>query len=168
MTRNELKELQMLMSTEPEDLSDEQKIRLIDLKGLFEKTMPANTSPLPTTRTGEERPLATTPASSSTCALPSSTPASSSTTAFSTNFNKQPKSKVKTKDQETQTDVPAFQRVESAPPVHTRVVAGPFHQVEGRDVIHVYENCWGLRNAGRKRMVNLCRCCVENGGNRIY
>ena len=57
MTRNELNELQMLMSTEPEDLSDEQKIRLIDLKGLFEKTMPANTSPLPTTRTGEERPL---------------------------------------------------------------------------------------------------------------
>ena len=168
MTRNELNELQMLMSTEPEDLSDEQKIRLIDLKGLFEKTMPANTSPLPTTRTGEERPLATTPASSSTCALPSSTPASSSTTAFSTNFNKQPKSKVKTKDQETQTDVPAFQRVESPPSVHTRVVAGPFHQVEGRDVIHVYENCWGLRNAGRKRMVNLCRCCVENGGNRIY
>ena len=152
LTRNELKELQCLMTINPCDLDDGQKVRLVQLKDLFERTMPSNTSPIPTTR---EEALASIPMGSS---------ASSSST-----FNKQPKGiPNQKKDQEVQTDAPIFQRVEPPPPAHVRVFEGPFHQVEGRDVIHVYENCWGLRHAGRKRIVNLCRCCAQNGGNRIY
>ena len=50
MTRNELKELQLLMSTPPQDLSDEQKVRLVDLKELFDESAPPNSSPVPTTK----------------------------------------------------------------------------------------------------------------------
>ena len=132
------------MSMAPEDLGDEQKIRLVDLKNLFEQAMPANTSPLPTVRTTEERPLATTPASSSTPPTSSMVATHSTASTSYTTFNKQPKGRVKTKDQETQTSAPAFQRVESPAPVHTRVIAGPFHQVEGRGVRKLLglAQCW--------------------------
>ena len=148
ITRNELKELQVLMTREPATLDDEEKVRLFDLKEMFDNTMPANTSPVPTVPLGNER--------------------SSSSTASST-YNKQPKEPPRTKDQETQKDPPAFERV-PPPPQHVRVYEGPFHQAEGRDVIHVYENCWGLRHVamGRRRTVQMCRCCAENNGNRIY
>ena len=148
LTRNELKELQVLMTRDPASLDDDEKIRLVDLKELFDATMPANTSPLPT--------------------IPMEESATSSTSTPSV-FNKQPKCVPRTRDQGVQKDPPAFERV-PPPPQHVRVYEGPFHQVEGRDVIHVYENCWGLRHTGpgRKKTVQLCRCCAENNGNRIY
>ena len=70
LTRNELKELQVLMTRDPASLDDDEKIRLVDLKELFDATMPANTSPLPT--------------------VPMEESASSSTSTPSV-FNKQPK-----------------------------------------------------------------------------
>eukprot|EP00439_Symbiodinium_sp_Y106_P042701 s3928_g5.t1 len=56
MSRNELKELQVLMTLDPQSLSDEQKLRMFDLKELFDSTMPSNTSPvhLPTTSSQED------------------------------------------------------------------------------------------------------------------
>eukprot|EP00439_Symbiodinium_sp_Y106_P027213 s7960_g3.t1 len=45
LTRNELKELQVLMSLDPQSLDNDQKLRLFDLKELFDETMPSNTSP---------------------------------------------------------------------------------------------------------------------------
>eukprot|EP00439_Symbiodinium_sp_Y106_P048300 s3792_g6.t1 len=48
MSRNELKELQRLLALEPRDLTDAQGARLLYLKDMFETTMPANTSPVPT------------------------------------------------------------------------------------------------------------------------
>ncbi|OLP98027.1 Retrovirus-related Pol polyprotein from transposon TNT 1-94 [Symbiodinium microadriaticum] len=152
LTRNELKELQNLMTINPQDLGEHQKVRLVELKDLFERTMPMNTSPVPTVR---EEATASTPLGS--------------TSSTSSTFNKQPKAtKKSTVDQGVQTDLPVFQRVEPQPPAPMRVIAGPFHYVDGRDVIHVFDNCWGMRNAGRRRTLTLCRCCAENQGNRIY
>ena len=156
LTRIELKELQMLMTYEPRDLTEEQKERLCDLKEKFDETMPHGCSPLPRYPT-DDPPLP----------LPReqhSFLASSSTGGR----NKQPKAK-EMKDQSTQADYePSFTRATSAPPPVREVIAGPFYQVPGRDHLHVYRECWGLRNAGRVQQVTLCRCCIENGGHRIY
>ncbi|CAE7540315.1 RE1 [Symbiodinium sp. CCMP2592] len=149
LTRNDLKELQVLMSLVPQSLSDEQKLRLFDLKELFDSTMPSNTSPLPTT------------------VMEGSTQASSSASSSSIH-NKKPKDPPKTREQGVQKDPPAFERVPPPPPQQVRVFAGPYYQTEGSSVLHVYENCWGLRNTNRQRQVQLCRCCAENNGNRIY
>ena len=152
LTRVELKELQMLMTHEPRDLTEEQKERLCDLKEKFDNTMPSGCSPLPTSTLDE----APTP-------RPWDQPASSYSTSMS-GRNKQPKPK-EMKDQSVQADYePAFTRV----PPRREVVAGPFYQVPNREHLHIYRECWGLRNAGRVQQVTLCRCCVENGGNRIY
>ena len=149
MSRNELKELQVLMTLDPQSLSDEQKLRMFDLKELFDSTMPPNTSPVPTSvMQGSEQP-------------------SSSSSGAST-YNKQPKELPRTRDQGVQKDPPAFERVPPPHPSQVRIFTGPYHQTEGSQVIHVYEDCWGLRNANRKRQVQLCRCCAENNGNRIY
>ena len=156
LTRIELKELQMLMTYEPRDLTEEQKERLCDLKEKFDETMPHGCSPLPRYPT-DDPPLP----------LPReqhSFLASSSTGGR----NKQPKAK-EMKDQSTQADYePSFTRATSAPPPVREVIAGPFYQVPGSDHLHVYRECWGLRNAGRAQQVTLCRCCIENGGHRIY
>ena len=40
------------MTIDPDNLDDMQKVRLVQLKDLFERTMPSNTSPVPTTREG--------------------------------------------------------------------------------------------------------------------
>ena len=61
LTRTELKELQRLLALEPGSLTDQQGNRLLYLKDLFEQTMPANTSPIPTTR--PEEPLGSTASS---------------------------------------------------------------------------------------------------------
>ena len=156
LTRTELKELQMLMTYEPRDLTEEQKERLCDLKEKFDETMPPGCSPLPRYPT-DDPPLP-----------PPRDQPSSSTSSSSGSRNKQPKVK-EMKDQSTQADFqPAFTRVTPTPPPVREVVAGPFYQVPGRDHLHVYRECWGLRNAGRVQQVTLCRCCIENGGNRIY
>ena len=146
ITRNELKELQLLMSTSPQDLSDEQKVRLVDLKELFDESAPPNSSPVPTVR--EEQP--------------------SSSSSSSSAFNKQPrrllpesKPAVTTREQGVQKDPPAFERVPPPPPQQVRLFTGPFYQTEHGDKIHVYEDCLGLRNNSPRRTVQLCRCCAE-------
>ena len=47
LTRQELKELQMLLSMTPDDLSREQKERMIGLREKFDDTMPEGCSPVP-------------------------------------------------------------------------------------------------------------------------
>ena len=158
ISRNELKELQVLMTLRPTDLSTEQKERLFDLKEKFDETMPEGCSPMPRfsapSTTTPEHPLGEEPPSSSTTS--------------SSGRNKQPRPKVM-KDQETQTDrEPVFTTVEPPPLPVRQVISGPFFQVPGRDHVHIYRECWGLRNAGRIQQLTLCRCCLENGGNRLY
>ncbi|CAE7226577.1 RE2, partial [Symbiodinium sp. CCMP2456] len=155
ITRAELKEVQLLLSVDPKDLTTEQAERLCDLKEKFDSAMPLGTSPTPRFPQ-EAEPVATTdePSSSSSSLAPGR--------------NKQPRPKA-TRDQATQADYePAFTRVEPPPLPQREVIAGPFYQVPGRDHLHVFRECWGLRNAGNVKRVTLCRCCIENGGNRIY
>ena len=148
ITRNTLKELQLLMSTSPQDLSDTQKVRLMEL---FDESAPPNSSPVPTVR--EERP-------------------SSSSSSV---FHKQPRTlptppapSVTTREQRAQKDPPVFERVEAPPAPQVRLFTSPFFLTDHGDKIHVFENCRGLRNNNRWRTVQLCRCCAENNGNRIY
>ena len=158
LSKAELKELQRLLSLDPGDLNNAQKVRLVELREKFRDTVPPGTSPTPTlpepiypdTVLGE--------------------PASSST---SSSRNKQPRRqevpRANTREQGVQVNIePVFQRVQPPPPIQREVVAGPFYQVPGRDHLHVFRECWGLRNAGRVQCVTLCRCCAENGGHRIY
>ena len=160
ITRNELKELQCLLQLDPDSLSVTEKERLLDLREKFNETMPKECSPAPrypidtpTRPVREDPPL-----------LPRDEPSSST----STGRNKQPRPKVM-KDQETQTDrEPVFTRVQPQAPPTREVIAGPFYQVPGREHVHVFRECWGLRHAGRIQQVTLCRCCAENGGNRMY
>ena len=139
LNKTELKELQRILSLDPEELTVDQKFRLVELRTRFEATMPPNTSPVPT--------------------IPGEMASSSS------GRNKQPT----TKDQEVQA-TPAFERVHPppAPEVRVEMYAGPFYQVPGRDVLHLYPTCWGLRNTGRAQNVQLCRCCTENAGRSLY
>ena len=158
ITRNELKELQVLMMLQPTDLTVEQKERLLDLKEKFDDTMPEGCSPLPrfttTSSPNPEQPLGS--------------EASSSSSTPPVGRNKQPKKK-EMKDQSTQADyVPAFTRVEPPPRVQREVISGPFFQVPGRDHLHISRECWGLRHAGRVEQVTMCRCCLENNGHRMY
>ena len=157
LTRQELKELQVLLTRNPESLTREEKERMFDLRDKFDETMPEGCSPVPTLPpTRELRPED-----------PMAEQASSST-SFQSGRNKQPRPK-ETKDQSTQADYePVFTRVEPPPPPRREVISGPFYQVPGRDHLHVFRECWGLRNAGHVQRVTLCRCCLENGGNRIY
>ena len=157
LTRIELKELQLLLQVDPKELTGEQKERLCDLREKFNATMP-DSSPLPREvmdQVDTQRPL----------------PEEASSSTSSTHLagrNKQPKPRL-CKDQETQTEPePAFTRMTHTPPAATNVVTGPFFQVPGRDHLHIFRECWGLRNAGRVSTVTLCRCCLENGGRRIY
>ena len=101
LTRNELKELQNLMTINPQDLGEHQKVRLVELKDLFERTMPMNTSRcLQFVR----RHTASTPLGS--------------TSSTSSTFNKQPKAtKKSTVDQGVQTDLPVFS-VSNLSPLH--------------------------------------------------
>ena len=158
LTRAELKELQRLLALAPEDLSRDQGLRLVMLKEKLDETMPEGSSPLP--RFPEEMFGAT--ATSTLPAEPLGTPASSSTSRA----NKQPK-RVETKDVATQADQ-VFTRVEMQPPAMIRAFSGPYIQVPGADKLHIYPNCWGLRHAGRTQQLQLCRCCAENNGQRIY
>ena len=147
MSRNELKELQRLLALEPRDLTDAQGARLLYLKDMFETTMPANTSPVPTL------PPEMSSHSSSSTAPPPVRPRPS------------------TRDQGVQKDYqPAFERVrpEPIPEVRIETFAGPYHHVPGTDVLHIHGTCWGLRNTGRAQALRLCRCCVENGGRSLY
>ena len=155
LTRQELKELQSLLSCDPKDLSAEKKERLWDLKEKFDETMPPECSPVPRFPTGDD--------DDAVSIDPVTTSSSSSASR-----NKQPKSKT-FKDQSTQADYePAFTRVPPAPLPTREVISGPFFQVPGRDHLHIYRECWGLRHAGRVERVTMCKCCLENGGNRIY
>ena len=157
LARSELKELQVLLSMNFEDLAAEQKERMIDLREKFDATMPEGCSPVPRFNLPrEDHPE-----------VPMGEQASSSTTP-TVGRNKQPRPR-ETRDQATQADYePVFQRVEPPPPPRREVISGPFYQVPGRDHLHVFRECWGLRNAGTVQRVTLCRCCLENGGNRIY
>ena len=157
LTKAELKELQRLLSLEPRDMTAEQALRMCDLKEKFDETMPAGTSPLPRYPFGgEDLPP-----------LPGEQ-ASSSTTPPNVGRNKQPRPK-ETRDQSTQADLPpVFTRAASTPPPTREVIQGPFYQVPGRDHLHVFRECWGLRHAGNVQRITWCRCCIENGGNRIY
>ena len=157
LTRQELKELQSLLSCDPKDLSVEKRERLYDLKEKFDETMPPECSPVPRFPTGDDDDddaVSTDPVMTSS--------------SSSASRNKQPIRKT-FKDQSTQADYePAFTRVPPAPLPTREVISGPFFQVPGRDHLHIYRECWGLRHAGRVERVTLCRCCLENGGNRIY
>ena len=145
MTRDDLKELQRLLALEPSDLTDAQGLRLLQLRDLFETSMPSGTSPVPT--------------------IPPQFPTGSS----SSSVDPLPPRRPTTRDQGVQKDyVPVFQRVVPEPPVRVETFAGPFHHVPGADVIHLQANCWGLRNTGRAQVLRLCRCCVENGGRSLY
>ena len=145
-----------MLSLEPKDLTVQQAERMCDLREKFDDTMPEGASPMPRfPLDSEDLPV-------------QRESASSSTTPPSAGRNKQPKPK-ETREQGTQVDLqPAFTRVPSVPPPTREVIAGPFFQVPGRDHLHVYRECWGLRHAGNVQRVTMCRCCVENGGNRIY
>ena len=48
LNKTELKELQRILSLDPEELTVDQKFRLVELRTRFEATMPPNTSPVPT------------------------------------------------------------------------------------------------------------------------
>ena len=147
LSKLELKELQGLLSRSPASLESEEMKRMYELKEKFEQTMPSTASPLPTTT--PEMPMGCSSSSSS--------------------YNKQPKTMtVKTRDQETQTDNPAFERVHAPPPPEIRMYEGPFTVSQSGDKIHLFDTCWGLRNASRTSRMTLCRCCAENGGRRIY
>ena len=139
LTKAELKELQRLLALDPEDLTADQRVRMVELRTRFQATMPPNTSPVPVVP--------------SECA------------SASTGRNKQPS----TREQGVQA-TPAFERVEPVPvpPVRVEMYAGPFYQVPGRDTLHLFPTCWGLRNAGRTQNVQLCRCCTENAGRSLY
>ena len=153
LTRNELKELQKLLTIEPSEMTNLQKIRLIELQEKFKETMPEGSSPMP--RYPED-------------VFQTNSASSSSSSAFSAiNHNKQPKNK-ETKNAETQTDEPAFIRCPPPQPTAVRTYAGPFYQIPGGDKFHVFPHCWGLRHASRTNTVTMCRCCAENAGNRIY
>ena len=138
------------------NLTVAQKVRLMELQEKFKETMPEGTSPMPRYPTdlfqGFEQ---------------DSSSASSSTTPVAPNYNKQPKAKG-VRSVETQTDAPIFTGVEPPPPPIIRTYAGPFYQVPGGDKFHVFPRCWGLRNATRTNTIEMCRCCAENGGDRMY
>ena len=80
----------------------------------------------------------------------------------------------RTADAGTQTREPAFELLTPinppAPVIHIQRVThpGPYFQVPGRDHVHMYRNCWGLRNAGRVQSLSMCRCCSENEGRQLY
>ena len=73
-------------------------------------------------------------------------------------------------DATTQTDPPAFEYLPPTPTPMIRVQLhdGPFFHVPGREVVHAYRLCWGLRNAGTVHRTQMCRCCAENEGRRMY
>ena len=77
-------------------------------------------------------------------------------------------------DASTQTREPVFELLTPlnppAPVVHIQRVThpGPYFQVPGREHVHMYRNCWGLRNASRIQSLTLCRCCGENEGRQLY
>ncbi|CAE7446981.1 RE1 [Symbiodinium sp. CCMP2592] len=48
LTKTELKELQRMLALKPEQLTSDQKVRLLELRERFEETMPPGTSPTPT------------------------------------------------------------------------------------------------------------------------
>ncbi|CAE7943851.1 GIP [Symbiodinium sp. KB8] len=145
LSKAELKELQRLLALQPADLGSEQMKRMYELKERFEQTMPLS-SPVPT--------------------VPPDIPMGS--TSSSSTFNKQPKP-VEKCDKETQADyVPAFERVHPPIQPEVRMFEGPFTMSQHGDKLHLFQDCWGLRNASRTHQVTLCRCCVQNRGNRIY
>ena len=151
ISKAELKELQNLLSRPPGELDSTQMRKMCELKEKFEITMPPSSSPVPRSISREpDQPMGTSTSSSS--------------------YNKQPKATQKvTCDKETQADIkPAFERVPPPPPVEIRLYEGPFTMTQGGDKLHLFENCWGLRNASRTSRVTMCRCCAENGGRNIY
>ena len=115
ITRMELKELQLLMSTPPGDLTDEQKIRLVDLKEMFDESMPPNTSPVPTCREDPQ------PSSSSSSTHNKQAKSTSATTP-----------RRSTREVGVQKDAPAFERVEPPPTPHVRVFTGRWPLPSGR------------------------------------
>ena len=163
ITKAELKELQRLLALQPQALSDDQKLRMAELKEKFERTMPAGSSPMPTAShqpSDHQMPDFPTGPSSSTSGR-NKQPRTGTSISTSTELKE-------TKDQSTQADyVPAFNRVDPPPRVQREVVAGPFFHTQGGK-LHLYRECWGLRNAGNVQQSVLCRCCVENAGQRIY
>ena len=52
--------------------------------------------------------------------------------------------------------------------IEQTVYQGPYYVAEGGggDCVHMYANCWGLRNT-RARAKQLCRCCNENEGRSL-
>ena len=147
LSKGELKELQRLLALQLTDLNSEQLKRMYELKERFEQTMP-NSSPVPT--------------------LPPDLPLGSSSASSSSTYNKQPRLPEKC-HKETQADyVPAFERVHPPPRTEVRMYEGPFTMSQHGDKLHLFQDCWGLRNASRTHQVTLCRCCVQNQGNRMF
>ena len=182
LSKTELKELQRLLTYSPSQLSCEQMRRMCELKEKFENTMPSTCTPLPTSLPDEptgpfqsssvstrlsDGPYASSTSLRSLPLLQDPKAASSSTPSA---FNKQPKATEKTTcDKGTQADwEPAFSRVQPPPPIEIRMYEGPFTMTQGSEKLHLFDSCWGLRNASRTSRVQLCRCCAENGGRRIY
>ena len=133
LSKAELKELQRLLSLDPGDLNNAQKVRLVELREKFRDTMPPGTSPTPTlpepiypdTVLGE--------------------PASSST---SSSRNKQPRRqevpRANTREQGVQVNIePVFQRVQPPPPIQREVVADHFTKYPDVIISMSFENAGG-------------------------
>ena len=44
---------------------------------------------------------------------------------------------------------------------------GPYCLSDHGDHVHLYQNCWGLRNS-TVRVSQLCKCCEQNEGRSLY
>ena len=45
--------------------------------------------------------------------------------------------------------------------------SGPYYVTDGGDHVHVFPDCWGLRNANRIHDKQMCRVCRENRGRSL-
>ena len=72
----------------------------------------------------------------------------------------------------TQTEAPAFTLMEPNPVQTIRlqevIPEGPYFHVPGRSHVHLFRDCWGLRNASNLEPLMMCRCCHQNDGRCMY
>ena len=184
LNREETIEFQTLLNIDPGDLAIGQAERLLELRIRF------NVGGNPRARATRQRPSTTSPPSA-TSSIPQHLPppylATASGAAPSMHPQHLPPPSLALLPQDTiastarshprvtadaaiQTDQPAFEYLPPTPNPVIRLVPheGPYHYVPGRPVMHMYRNCWGLRSAGTVNQINVCRCCAENEGRRIY
>ena len=196
LSRGELTRFQELLSQDPGTLTIAQAEQLLDYRTRFSAgqssrtTRPASVRraaalresvPVPSVRTARTDPALS---SSMPCGPePSVPPTSTMRPGVSSHQPNQGSfplmvdvgtdvqaSATKTADATTQTAPSTFEYLPPTPTPTIRVQLhdGPFFHVPGREVVHAYRNCWGLRNAGTVHRTQMCRCCAENEGRRMY